>query len=216
MGNPPGVENENYKRQTGSSSVCRTRAVKLNRRADCMQLSKLSRRVKVSHEWDGEEKLKSKMMVTCGAFFAYGSLHCNGWSAVRGFQDWHIFTFQNVSSGKEPKRSRARSCPKSETLNQWTRQRGAATRYTQCHSPSPQKRPCRNTNLAPCCKSLVLWKNSGNNPLRALLNIPWRSSSLGSSIFYHKASRRTSASERILAELGTFQGPGLRDRKSVV
>lgn len=49
-----------------------------------------------------------------------------------------------------------------------------------------------------------------NCPLRALLNIPWHSSSLGDSIFYHKGSRRTSASERILAELGTFQGPGLR------
>lgn len=39
---------------------------------------------------------------------------------------------------------------------------------------------------------------------------PWHSSSLGDSIFYHKGSLRTSASERILAELGTFHTPGLR------
>lgn len=109
--------------------------------------------------------------------------------------------------------ARTWSCPKSETLNQRTRQRGAATCHSRCHSPHPppqKKRPPHNTNLALCCKSLVLWKNSGNNLLRALLNIPWRSSSPGGSIFYHKASRKTSASERILAELGTFQGPGLR------
>lgn len=47
------------------------------------------------------------------------------------------------------------------------------------------------------------------NSLRVLLNIPWHSSSLCDPIFFHKGSRRTSASERILAELGTFQGPGL-------
>lgn len=57
---------------------------------------------------------------------------------------------------------------------------------------------------------LFYGRTQKSNPLRVLLNIPWRSSSLGDSIFYHKGSRRTSAWERILAELGTFQGPGLR------
>lgn len=65
--------------------------------------------------------------------------------------------------------------------------------------------------VAPCCTSLFYGRTQKkNNPLRVLLNIPWHSSSLGDSIFYHKGSRRTSAWERILAELGTFQGPGLR------
>lgn len=73
-----------------------------------------------------------------------------------------------------------------------------------------KKRPCQTTNLAPCCYSLFYGRTPENNPLRVLLNIPWHSSSLCDSIFYHKGSRRTSAWERILAELGTFQGPGLR------
>ncbi len=64
--------------------------------------------------------------------------------------------------------------------------------------------------VAPRCTSLFYGRTEKNNPLRVLVNIPWHSSSLGNSIFYHNGSRRTSAWERILAELGTFQGPGLR------
>lgn len=49
-----------------------------------------------------------------------------------------------------------------------------------------------------------------NNPLRELTNAPRRRSGQGDSMSDHKGSRRTSAWERILAELGVFQGPGLR------
>lgn len=58
-----------------------------------------------------------------------------------------------------------------------------------------------------CCSS-VSWKNCGKENGSILFHgkaptVVWNS------IFFHKGSRRTSASERILAELGTFQGPGL-------
>lgn len=42
------------------------------------------------------------------------------------------------------------------------------------------------------------------------MNAARRRSGLGRSMCDHKESRRTSAWERILAELGVFQGPGLR------
>lgn len=41
----------------------------------------------------------------------------------------------------------------------------------------------QKTNLAPCCYSLFYGRTQENNPLRVLLNIQWRSSSLGDSIF---------------------------------
>lgn len=47
-----------------------------------------------------------------------------------------------------------------------------------------------------------LWTNAANITLSG-----WTEGDL---IFYHKGSRKASASERILAELGTFQGTGPR------
>lgn len=53
-------------------------------------------------------------------------------------------------------------------------------------------------------------KLSGKQSIDKLINAPRRRSGLGDSTSDHKGSRRTSAWERILAELGVFQGPGLR------
>lgn len=110
-----------------------------------------------------------------------------------------------------PAACRTCSCPTSETLKQRARQRGAATCYTWCHTtPKKYKDLVRRQIWRDCGSSLFYGRSQENNPLRVLINIPWHHSSLGDSIFHHKGSRRTSAWERILAELGTFQGPGLR------
>lgn len=56
----------------------------------------------------------------------------------------------------------------------------------------------------------VSWKNSGGGEKNGLILFHGKAPAVvRNSIFFHKGSRRTSASERILAELGTFQGPGL-------
>lgn len=99
-----------------------------------------------------------------------------------------------------------RACPTCSSLmcgmlRQQAWQRGAAT----CHNKSQVS---KIMDMAHKCGSMimhssVLWKHSEKN------HIPWHSLSLWDSIFYHTGSRRTSASERILAELGRFQGPGL-------
>lgn len=89
-----------------------------------MQLSKLLRktRVKISHNNEAESKTKPWMTVTRGGYYRREARACllslhmghcivmgEALSVVvvvvvaqGGSQDWHIFTFQNVSSGEPP------------------------------------------------------------------------------------------------------------------
>lgn len=77
------------------------------------------------------------------------------------------------------------------------------------HFISPIKKKQNNLEVksGSICDSLVTWKNK-DSLLPNAANITWHSLTVGDLIFYHKGSRRASASERILAELGTLQGPG--------
>lgn len=131
---------------------------------DCMQLSKLFFKKKQtkskhptmrpraklnpyddSHVWCVYYRREARGLSPF-FFFAYGSLHCNEWSAVgsrwllflrRLPQDWHIFTFRNVSSGKAPPPPKhagrhALSPPRRPTtLKQRTRQKGESC-YMPC------------------------------------------------------------------------------------
>lgn len=66
------------------------------------------------------------------------------------------------------------------------------------------------SNQAPSVILLLHGRTEENNLLPSAANITWHSLTGADFIFDHKGSRRASASERILAELGTFHGPGPR------
>lgn len=76
-------------------------------------------------------------------------------------------------------------------------------------NPTPKK-PTSKSNPAPFVILSLRGRTEENNRRSSAANITWHSLTAGDSIFYHRGSRRASASERILAELGTFQGPGPR------
>lgn len=87
--------------------------------------------------------------------------------------------------------------------NERKRQR-AATCHTLYHKENDK------TNQAPSVALLLHGRTEENNLLASAANITCPSLAVDDSIFYHKGSRKASASERILAELGTIQGPGPR------
>lgn len=80
------------------------------------------------------------------------------------------------------------------------------------HLISPIKKRNKTTyksNQAPSVILLLHGRTENkHNLLPSAAVITWHSLTVGDLIFYHKGSRRASASERILAELGTLQGPG--------
>lgn len=197
-----------------------------------MQLSKRSRkrRVEISHAETVSEG-KSQVTVTLGAscrrepsglspclcIWVVASEwveRCRRSSLPQGAsRDWHIFTFRNVSSGKAPFKRAAHACGSRSGDPEPADE--AARRCFMPHDASglPQSKT-ENKNIQKIWQHsrilLFEGRTQENNLLRVLMDIPWHSPGLGDSLFYHKGSRRTSASERILAELGTFHGPGLR------
>lgn len=93
-------------------------------------------------------------------------------------------------------------------LSERKRQRRAATCHTLYHEKKPPT--TYELNQAPSVILLLHGRTEENNLLPSAANITWYSLTVGDLIFHHKGSRRASASERILAELGTFHGPGPR------
>lgn len=117
-------DDENKKGQIGSILSNEQNACsKTNWRASYMQFEQtffkkktpINKQGKNIPQWDREQNVVpvATWAASCTGKrrrnwtpFAYGSLHCHGWSAVGschftgGFQDWHIFTFLKVLSGR--------------------------------------------------------------------------------------------------------------------
>lgn len=66
----------------------------------------------------------------------------------------------------------------------------------------------KKSNQAASVVLLLHGRTEENNLLPSAAKRTRHSLTVGDLRFDHKGSRRASASERILAELGTFQGPG--------
>lgn len=151
------------------------------------------------------------MLVAWGAFsgqrtllplFAYGSLQCNGRIVVLGRPAGGLPGLARVLQLKASPRCASRAHHPDRILKQ--RKKAGKSCYIK-------KKKKKISQIRLHLWILLLHGRTEESDLpTSAANITWHSLTVGDLIFDHKGSRRASASERILAELGTFQGPGPR------
>lgn len=96
-----------------------------------------------------------------------------------GSQDWHIFTFQNVSSGEAPSMPHmlkshiedAKAADKAEGRSCYMPTRDVTGLPKKTESKDKSGHGPKVIKVAPRCTSLFYGRTQKNNPLRVLLNI---------------------------------------------